>query len=56
MPDYLTIRQTAEKLNLSTDTIRRLIRAGSLPAVKLGGQWRVHVDELTAWVEAQRGK
>ena len=37
----LSVQQTAEKLNLSTRTVYRLIEDGELPALKVGGSVRV---------------
>ena len=36
LPSHLTIAQAAEELQLSTDTIRRLIAAGDLKAYRIG--------------------
>lgn len=50
--DYLTIKQTCELLQLSEVTVRRKIRDGSIPAVRLTregrGALRVPEHELRA--------
>lgn len=49
----LTISQTADRLNVSTVTVRRLIRRGDLPAVQLGGKGaavRIDAAELERWL------
>jgi len=28
-----------------------MIRSGELPALKVGGQWRVRESQLTQWIE-----
>jgi len=40
----LTIQQVAQRGHLSGKTVRNLIHAGQLPAVRLGRQLRVHPD------------
>jgi|GEM_PF-5788707 len=36
MPKYLSTRQVAEQLSVSTDTIRKMVRAGKLHPLRLG--------------------
>jgi len=43
-----TIAQTAKALGVSEATIRRWIRAGQLPAVKVVGTWLIPADDLDA--------
>ena len=49
----LTAAEVAEQLRVSTMTIYRLIRSGELPAVRVGRNYRVHVEELAAYLEGQ---
>ena len=35
-------------------TIYRLIKSGTLPAVRIGGQWRFRRSDLNAWIDRQR--
>ena len=42
-----SISQAAKELSVSTEHLRRMIRAGSLPAYKLGPKaTRIDVDEI----------
>ena len=50
----LSVRSVAAKLAVSDKTIWRLIRAGKLPAVRVGGQLRVDPGELEAWLREGR--
>jgi len=43
---YLTIRQCAERLSISTATVWRRIRGGELTATKIGGSTRIAECEL----------
>ncbi|MCB2175599.1 MAG: helix-turn-helix domain-containing protein [Actinomycetales bacterium] len=44
MPSYVSIEQGAERLGVSTRTIRRMIAAGELRAYRLGGRL-IRIDE-----------
>jgi len=52
MPESVSISEAARQLGYSTDTIRRAIRAGELPAFKLRAgatsPWRIPQSELDA--------
>jgi excisionase family DNA binding protein len=48
---FLTLRQTADVLQVSQRTVLRMARSKELPALKVGGQWRVRESELTKWLE-----
>jgi excisionase family DNA binding protein len=51
----LTIQQTAERLSISETTVRRLIGAGILPAVRISaGAIRIERDELADWINERR--
>jgi excisionase family DNA binding protein len=53
----LTVRETAARLAVSEDTVRRRIAEGSLPAVRLGGRGSaVQIDEgeLERWLFGPR--
>lgn len=42
----LTVQEVAQALRLSEWTVRRYIAAGRLPAVRIGGQWRIGRNAL----------
>ena len=42
----LTVRDVAERCLVSRRTIYNLIRARDIPAIKIGGQYRIPVDAL----------
>lgn len=49
MRPMLTVRAVAERLSVQRATVRRWIRAGTLPAVKLGTKqtaWRIRPEAL----------
>ena len=49
----LTVREVAESMRVSTMTVYRLIRAGSLPAIRVGKHFRIRVRDLDDYLEAQ---
>jgi excisionase family DNA binding protein len=50
-PLLLRLKRTAEALDVSETTVKRLIRAGELPAVKVGNARCVRVADLQNYVE-----
>jgi excisionase family DNA binding protein len=49
----LTLKEVAKFLSLSEKTVYRLVKAGILPALKIGGQWRFEQQVLDAWLSNQ---
>lgn len=50
--EYLSPNEIAEYLGISPFTIRRYIKLGELKAVKLLGSFRVHKNDLQAFLKA----
>lgn len=49
---YLTPRDVAKLLNLTDQTIRRMMRKGFLPAIKIGPRtWRIRRSELELFLQ-----
>jgi excisionase family DNA binding protein len=42
----MSLAECAKALGVSERTVRRLIAKRQLPAYKVGGQWRVDLDEV----------
>jgi excisionase family DNA binding protein len=51
--DFYTVQEVADKLRVSYQTVIREIRAGGMPGVKVGGQWRVSDSALRCYLEAR---
>ena len=51
---FLTTEEVLEYLQVNLRTVYRLIKAGKIPAVRVGRQWRFRRRDLDAWLEAQR--
>lgn len=54
MPKMLTPSEIAKRLNLHPNTVRDYLKAGILPAVKLGRVWRVEEEDLTEFLRARK--
>ena len=52
----LTLTEAAQLLHVSTKTLQRMIRSGDLPALKVGGQWRLRESQLVNWIQSREGK
>lgn len=48
LPILMTIQQFAPVLNMSPKGVTDLCREGQLPALKIGGAWRIHRDKALA--------
>jgi excisionase family DNA binding protein len=54
--EWLTVRETAERLGVGPERVRQLCRWGYLPsAVKRGQDWFVPVAELERYLELEPG-
>jgi PTS system nitrogen regulatory IIA component len=51
LPDLLTLKQVADRLQLSERTLYRLLQRGELPGRKIGGQWRFRMSEIDYWLD-----
>ncbi len=51
---FLTTEEVLEYLQVNLRTVYRLIKAGKIPAVRVGRQWRFKREDLDAWLESQR--
>jgi excisionase family DNA binding protein len=54
LPEFLTLRQAAEVLQVSTASVRRAYHRGELKAFLLGCSLRIRRTDLETWVESQR--
>ena len=53
---FLTTEEVLEYLQVNLRTIYRLIKAGKIPAVRVGRQWRFRKRDIDAWLDAQRAR
>lgn len=50
---FLTTEEVLEYLQVNLRTVYRLIKAGKIPAVRVGRQWRFRKSDIDAWLESQ---
>jgi excisionase family DNA binding protein len=55
MREVMDIRQAAEYLGISGDTLYRYASEGFIPAFKLGNRWRFKKSLLDAWMDEKSG-
>lgn len=49
-PDYLTVRETAERLRLNEKKIYELVKEGVIPATKAAGKWLFPRQLVDEWI------
>ena len=52
--EFLTTEDVLEYLQVNLRTVYRLIKAGRIPAIRVGRQWRFRKRDIDAWLESQR--
>ena len=53
MEGLLTVKELAKLLRLSRQTIYKMLEEGSIPALRMGSQWRFDRDTIEAWLASQ---
>ena len=51
---FLTTEEVLDYLQVNLRTIYRLIKAGKIPAVRVGRQWRFRKRDIDTWLDTQR--
>jgi excisionase family DNA binding protein len=51
---FLTTEDVLDYLHVNLRTVYRLIKAGRIPAIRVGRQWRFRKRDIDAWLESQR--
>ena len=46
----LTVNELSDYLKVHPSTIYRLLKAGQLPAFRIGSDWRFNVEEIERWL------
>ncbi len=53
--EVMDVRQAADYLGITGDTLYRYASEGFVPAFKLGNRWRFKKDVLDAWMDQMSG-
>jgi excisionase family DNA binding protein len=58
MPEdhFLTTEEVLEYLQVNLRTVYRLIKAGKIPAVRVGRQWRFRKRDIDHWLNSSRSR
>jgi len=51
---FLTTEEVMDYLQVNLRTVYRLIKAGRIPAVRIGRQWRFQKKDIDAWLHGSR--
>jgi excisionase family DNA binding protein len=51
MGGFLTVAEVARSLRVSNMTVYRIIRAGDLPAVRVGRGYRIRAEDVRRYLE-----
>lgn len=53
---FLTTEEVLEYLQVNLRTVYRLIKAGKIPAVRVGRQWRFRKSDIDAWLDSPHSR
>ena len=56
MHNLMTVKETAEYLRIPLPTVYYLVQRGQLPAIQIGGRWRIKKTRSTATFCTPRSK
>ncbi len=51
--EVLTLKEVSQMLHVHPTTLYRMIKAGKIPAFRVGSDWRFRRDELERWAANQ---
>jgi excisionase family DNA binding protein len=54
--DWLSVADICEYMDVSAFVVTNQLRAGGLPAVKFGREWRVARQDFEDWINEQRAE
>ena len=54
MDKWLTLKQIAEYLQMSTSSIYKMGQVSKIPIYKVGRQWGFKKEEIDTWVEKRK--
>jgi excisionase family DNA binding protein len=54
--NLMTVKEVAALLRVSPQTLYKMLEQGTIPAVKVGSQWRFDRDEVREWIRNGRSR
>lgn len=52
MPELMTVKELEQYLRFTKKTIYKLLREGTIPAVKIGSKWRFDKEIIDEWIRS----
>lgn len=56
MESLMTMKKACEFLNISRDTMERLLKDFKIPGAKIGGRWKFEKSDLQNYVNSKKIK
>ena len=53
--NLMTVKEVAALLRVSPQTLYKMLEQRSIPAVKVGSQWRFEQDQIRDWIRRESG-
>lgn len=50
LENYVDVRGAARQIGIHEESLRRLLRLGTVPGVKIGGQWFISKEQLALFI------
>jgi len=56
MENLLTVKEVAELLRLSPQTLYKMLKQGKISAIKIGSQWRFDSEQIRSWLNDRESR
>lgn len=56
LDNFVGVHEAAKRLGIHEESARRLIRIGTIPATKIGGQWYIDREDLAIFANSYDAK
>jgi excisionase family DNA binding protein len=53
LENLMTVKEVAALLRVSPQTLYKMLEQGTIPAVKIGSQWRFDRDQIRDWLKGR---
>lgn len=51
---WVSLSDICDHLNLSRDTVKKMVKQQNMPGYKVDRQWRFKISEVDAWIRSNR--
>lgn len=56
LSNFVGVPEAAKRLEIHEESLRRLVRIGTIPATKIGGQWYIDKEQLSLFAATYDSK